>query len=90
MEKNGVTKAKKAKSVSKKLAKKATKQKKKENKKAEKRERKDIKKAYMKALKKQNTEKMLSIFAIVLEIIPIALEAVVDKIDSKKGGSENE
>ena len=84
MEKNGVSKAKSAVSLAKKNAKKLAKQEKKTAKKAEKRERKDIKSAYMKALRKGNTDKMLAVLAIVLTAIPIGLQLIVDKLDSKK------
>lgn len=81
MEKNGVTKAKSAVSVTKKALKKARKQAKKAAKKAEKRERKDIRAAYTKALKKQNTDKMLAVVAIILTIIPIGVQMIVDRRD---------
>ena len=76
MEKNGVSKAKKAVSLSKKLAKKAKKQ--------EKRERKDIKSAYMKALKKQSSDKMLTVIALLLAIAPIAAQYIMDARENKK------
>ncbi|MBR1772796.1 MAG: hypothetical protein IJ749_02765 [Eubacterium sp.] len=84
MEKNGVTRAKKAVSIAKKEAKKARKKEKKAAKKAEKRERKDIRAAYTKALKSQNTDKMLAILAILLTILPIAAQFISDFIDDKK------
>ena len=84
MEKNGVSKAKKAVSLSKKLAKKAKKQEKKAIKKQEKRERKDIRAAYTKALKKYNTDKMLAILAILLTIAPMLVQFIVDKKDDLK------
>ena len=78
MEKNGVTKAKSAVSITKKALKKAKKQAKKAAKKAEKRERKDIRAAYTKALQKRNTDSMLAVIAIVLTIIPIGVQLIVD------------
>ena len=76
MEKNGVSKAKKAVSLSKKLAKKAKKQEKKATKKQEKRERK--------ALKKQSSDKMLTCIALILAIAPIAAQYIMDAKDNKK------
>ena len=84
MEKNGVTKAKSAVSITKKALKKAKKQEKKAAKKAEKNERKDIRAAYTKALTKQNSDKTLATIAIILTVIPIAVQAIVDLIDRKK------
>ena len=84
MEKNGVSKAKKAVSLAKKNAKKAKKLEKKANKKQEKRERKDIKSAYMKALKKQSSDKMLTIIALLLAIAPIAAQYIMDARDKKE------
>ena len=84
MEKNGVTRAKKAVSIAKKEAKKARKKEKKAAKKAEKRERKDIKSAYMKALKKQSSDKMLTCIALILAIAPIAAQYIMDAKDNKK------
>ena len=84
MEKNGVTKAKSAVSLSKKEAKKARKKAKKESKKAEKRERKDIRTAYTKALRKGNTDKMLAVTAIILTILPLAAEFMIER----KNGEE--
>jgi hypothetical protein len=84
MEKNGVSKARKAVSLSKKLAKKAKKQEKKATKKQEKRERKDIKSAYMKALKKQSSDKMLTCIALLLAVAPIAAQYIMDAKDNKK------
>ena len=83
MEKNGVSKAKKVKSISLKAAKKERKAAKKAAKKAEKRERKDIKSAYTKALKKQGSDKMLAVIAILLTVAPIVAEFVMDKLDKK-------
>ena len=90
MEKNGISKAKRAKSIGAKKAKKEAKQQKKQAKKAEKMERKDIRAAYEKALKKQGTEKMLAMIMIALTIMPIAAEFIVEMIDSKKGGTKND
>ena len=84
MEKNGVTKAKPAINITKKALKKMRKQAQKSAKKAEKRERKDIRAAYTKALKKQNTDKMLAIIAILLTVAPIAVQFVVDKTDKER------
>ena len=84
MEKNCVSKAKTAISITKKDLKKAKKKAKKEAKKAEKRERKDIKSAYIKALRKGNTDKMLAIFAIFLTALPIVTQVIVDATDNKK------
>ncbi|MCR5214496.1 MAG: hypothetical protein K6E10_08755 [Eubacterium sp.] len=79
MEKNGVSKAKKVKSISLKKAKKERKAAKKAAKKQEKRERKDIKAAYTKALKKQGADKMLAIVAILLTLAPVVAQFIVDK-----------
>ncbi|MBR6402798.1 MAG: hypothetical protein IKS48_05395 [Eubacterium sp.] len=84
MEKNGVSKAKKAVNLAKKNAKKAKKLEKKAFKKQEKRERKDIQSAYMKALKKQSSDKMLTVIAILLAIAPIAAQYIMDARDKKK------
>ncbi|SNU08601.1 hypothetical protein SAMN06297422_11934 [Lachnospiraceae bacterium] len=83
MEKNGVTKAKSAVSITKKELKKAAKKAKKAAKKAEKRERKDIKAAYTKALRKQSPDKMIAILAIILASAPVVLQLIVDKKDAK-------
>ena len=83
MEKNGVTKAKSAVSITKKELKKAAKKAKKAAKKAEKRERKDIKAAYTKALRKQRPDKMIAILAIILASAPVVLQLIVDKKDAK-------
>ena len=88
MEKNGITKAKKAKNVGAKRAKKEAKRQKKIDKKNEKLERKDIRAAYEKALKKQGTEKMLAMIMIALTIMPIAAEFIVDAIDKNKAKLE--
>ena len=87
MQKNGVSTAKAAVNLAKKNAKKMKKQENKAAKKAEKRERKDIKSAYMKALRKGNTDRTLAGVAIVLTIIPLAVQFVVDLLD-KKGSSK--
>ncbi|MBO4591933.1 MAG: hypothetical protein J5684_05185 [Eubacterium sp.] len=84
MEKNGVSKAKKAVNLARKNAKKAKKLEKKALKKQEKRERKDIKSAYMKALKKQSSDKMLTAIALLLAILPVAAQYIVDARDKKK------
>ena len=84
MEKSGVTKAKRAVNLARKNAKKIRKQEKKAAKKAEKRERKDIKSAYMKALKKQSSDKMLTCIALILAIAPIAAQYIMDAKDNKK------
>ncbi len=81
MEKNGVSKAKKAKSLAKKNIKKARKLEKKQLKKAEKRERKDIKAAYTKALKQQSPDKALAVVAILLTIAPFVAQFIVDRKD---------
>ena len=83
MEKNGVSKAKSAISITKKELKKARKKAKKEAKKAEKRERKDIKSAYFKALHKNNSDKTLALIAILLTAAPFVAQAVMDFIDKK-------
>lgn len=83
MDKNGVTKAKRAANLAKKNAKKLLKQEKKAAKKTEKRERKDIKSAYMKALRKGNTDRTLAGIAILLTVIPVLLQLGVEFIDSK-------
>ncbi len=90
MEKNGVTRAKKAKSLSAQTVKKARKLQKKADKKAEKRERKDIKAAYTKALSKQGSDKMLAVIAILLTLAPIVAQYAVDYLDAKKKDSERE
>ena len=87
MKKNGVSTAKAAVNLAKKNAKKAQKQEKKVAKKAEKRERKDIKSAYMKALRKGNTDRTLAGIAVLLAVIPVALQFVVELLD-KKGSSK--
>ena len=84
MEKNEVTSAKRAVSISKKNAKKAAKKEKKAAKKQEKKDRKDIRSAYTKALRSGNTDTMLAFFAILLVLIPIIAQEVMDFIDSKK------
>jgi hypothetical protein len=83
MEKNGVTKAKPAVNLAKKNAKKQRKIEKKEQKKKEKRERKDIKSAYMKALKKSNPDKILSLIAVLLTVAPIVVQFIVDRKEEK-------
>ena len=88
VEKNEVTSAKAAVSISKKEAKKARKKAKKAAKKAEKRERKDIKSAYTKALRKGNTDKMLAILAIMLTVAPIIAEFVMDKLNKKDSNKQ--
>ena len=84
MEKNGISKAKKAKNIGAKRAKKEAKRQKKIEKKAEKMERKDIRAAYETALKKQGTEKMLAVIMIVLTISPIAVDMVIEQLDKNK------
>lgn len=86
MEKNGVSKAKRAVSLAKKNAKKLRKQQKKTAKKAEKRERKDIRAAYTKALRKSNPDKSLALIAVLLTAAPFVAQFVVDMIDEKKRG----
>ena len=81
MEKNGVSRAKPAVSISKKQAKKNRKIQKKADKKAEKRQRKDIKKAYTKALAKQSPDKFLAVVAVLLAVAPIVAEYIMDKKD---------
>ena len=83
MDKNGVSKAKKAINLAKKNAKLLHKQEKKAAKKAEKRERKDIKSAYFKALHKNNSDKTLALIAILLTAAPFVAQAVMDFIDKK-------
>ena len=86
MEKNEVTSAKKAVSISKKNIKKAEKKEKKAAKKKEKKDRKDIRIAYTKALRSGNTETILAVFALLLAIIPIFVQEVIDRIDRRKKG----
>ncbi len=84
MDKNGVSRAKKAVNLARKNAKKLRKQEKKSEKKAEKRERKDIKRAYFKALRKGNSEKSLAFLAVLLTAAPFIAQVVVDFLDDKK------
>ena len=84
MEKNGVSKAKKAKNIAAKRIKKENKEANKAAKKKEKKDRKDIRYAYTKALKKSSPELFLSVVAIILTIIPIGLD-YYNKSREKKG-----
>lgn len=83
METNGVSRAKPAVSITKKELKKARKAVKKAAKKQEKKERKDIRAAYTKALKTQSPDKMLSVIAILLTLLPIIVQYIVDIVDKK-------
>lgn len=84
MEKNGVSRAKRAKSISAKEIKKIIKKRKKEEKKQHKRDKKNIEVAFRKAYNKQNTEKYLSFIVILLSIAPFLTQLIVDKVNKNK------